>query len=76
MIYAKIIEDYEVLILTEGGIPSGDDDDCVNVCQYCGEELQYWKTRDNDGFHFVFSDRLNIGYWVHPRLVAIKEVDQ
>lgn len=42
----------------------------IDVDQFRGETLEVWQER-SDGFYFVYSDRLEIGYWVHPRLIEI-----
>lgn len=49
-----------------------DQDDVFHSCeQFKGDNLELWKTRE-DGFHFVYCQRMQIGYWVHPRLVDIE----
>jgi hypothetical protein len=62
---------YVVLELNEDGLPAGENDSELHVEQYKGEKLEHWKTRE-DGFHFVFCNRLEIGYWVHPNLVEME----
>lgn len=48
------------------------DDDSMEECidQVVGSDLEVWKTRE-DGFHFVYCERTEIGYWVHPDLIDI-----
>jgi len=66
-----VIKNYVILELTEDGLPAGEDDSEILVEQYEDEKLEYWKTRE-DGFHFVFCNRLGVGYWVHPNLVKME----
>ena len=33
--------------------------------------LEYFFTRD-DGFHFVYHNDFELGFWVHPDLVEVK----
>lgn len=50
-----------------------DDDQCVTDCdhpsimidQYEDEKVEVWKERE-DGFLFVYCNRLELGYWVLP----------
>ena len=40
----------------------------ITIDQFEGEKLEVWKKRE-DGFLFVYCNRLEIGYWVLPRLI-------
>lgn len=71
---AITVRGYAILELNEDGCTSEDGE--IYVEQYKHDKLEYWKTRDSDGFHFVFCNRLEIGYWVHPDLVKIEESNQ
>lgn len=42
--------------------------DTISLEQYIGDRLEVWKERE-DGFLFVFSEKLGIGYWVNPILI-------
>ncbi len=44
---------------------------CIEVDQFKGECLDVWKERD-DGFFFVYCERLEVGYWVSPKLITIR----
>lgn len=66
----KVVENFTVLELNSlGELRTHEEDDCFDVSQYTGEVLEVWKER-SDGFLFVYGCRLEIGYWVHPRLVT------
>jgi hypothetical protein len=64
---AKTNKTYTVLSFDEeGGLLDGDADNeigDIDVKQYRGETLEVWKERQ-DGFLFVYCNRLEIGYWV------------
>jgi hypothetical protein len=40
------------------------------IDQFKGDRLEVWKGRE-DGFLFVYCNRLEIGYWVNPKLVEV-----
>jgi len=63
--YAILSLDEDLSVLEDGDISS------IDIDQFEGEELEVWKERE-DGFHFVYCDRLKIGYWVNPKLITIK----
>ena len=42
-----------------------------SITQYKGSELEVWKTR-GDGFHFVYCNRMEVGYWVTPTLIDVE----
>ena len=46
------------------------DDADIFIDQSKGDVLEVWKERD-DGFYFVYSNELELGYWVHPRLITV-----
>ena len=66
---------YSVLLIDENFnvIPESGDDDEAYECidQPLEENLEVWKERPEDGFYFVFSNDLGIGYWDHPRLITL-----
>lgn len=71
---ARVKETYVVIGVDNSGdvIPNDEIDDCsTTIDQYQGETLIVWKTRKKDGAHFVYSNRLGIGYWVHPNLIKM-----
>jgi hypothetical protein len=43
----------------------------VEIDQHKGDDLEVWQER-NDGFLFVYCNRMEIGYWVIPSLITIK----
>tara|TARA_R110000787_G_scaffold150145_3_gene264074 strand:+ start:659 stop:997 length:339 start_codon:yes stop_codon:yes gene_type:complete len=43
----------------------------TTIDQYKGDRLEVWKKRGG-GFLFVYCNRLEIGYWVHPRLINVQ----
>jgi hypothetical protein len=49
------------------------DDVIAEVDQQLGDELEVWGERESDNFYFVYSQRLEIGYWVHPNLIEFKD---
>lgn len=62
-------ETYSVLCLDSfGNVVGGNKPSDLDVDQNKGDELEVWKHRD-DGFLFVYCNRLEIGYWVNPKLV-------
>lgn len=67
---ATVKETFAVLTLDDDGCVVDDGVSCVDVDQLAGEELEVWKQRC-DGFYFVYSERLEIGYWVNPRLIEV-----
>lgn len=69
---AKANKTYAVLILDENGLVIEPDDlsSCMDVDQFKDEILEVWKERE-DGFLFVYCERLEIGYWVSPNLITI-----
>jgi len=70
---AKANKTYSVLNLDEYGVVVDDVENngsCIDVDQYMNDELEVWKERE-DGFLFVYCDRLEVGYWVIPSLVTI-----
>ena len=71
---ALVLETYTILELDEEGRIDNEEDEGAHVYvdQYEDEILEVWKKRE-DGFYFVFSSRLEIGYWVSSNLVTIKE---
>lgn len=63
-------QNYQVLGLDEDGNIADTEYPDVEVDQYQDDLLELWKTRKSDGFHFVYCNRLEIGYWVMPTLVT------
>ena len=45
----------------------------VCIDQLKGDRLEVWKVR-NDGFIFVYCNRLTLGYWVNPGLITIFDI--
>lgn len=41
-----------------------------SVNQESGDKLEVWKERE-DGFLFVYCNKLEIGYWVNPEHVVV-----
>ena len=48
------------------------DDEMDLVDHVDGDKLEVWKERD-DGFLFVYCNRLEIGYWVIPSHITITQ---
>ncbi len=46
------------------------EDSDISIDQIEGDELEVWKERE-DGFIFVYCNRLEIGYWVIPTLINL-----
>jgi len=70
---AKVNKTYSVLNLDEDGAVVTDvesNGSCIDVDQFKGDELEVWKERE-DGFLFVYCNRLELGYWVIPTHVTI-----
>ena len=71
---AKVNKTYSVLNLDEDGTVIKDvenESSCIDVDQYKGDDIEVWKERE-DGFLFVYCNRLEIGYWVIPSYITIK----
>jgi hypothetical protein len=68
------VAEYVVLMINDEGVVV-EDGDCIDyeVRQYTNDELEVWKTRD-DGFLFVYCNRMDIGYWVLPSNVEMIEL--
>ena len=68
---AKARVTYNVLALDED-LTILEDPECaeVEIDQFKGDDLEVWKTRE-DGMHFVYCNRMEIGYWVIPSHVTI-----
>jgi hypothetical protein len=67
MRYGNVKNNYTVLgVNSEGDIDENEDDPEIAIDQFYGERLEIWKQRKSDGFLFVYSRRLEIGYWVLP----------
>mgnify|MGYP003658617596 CR=1 FL=1 len=54
----------------ENNISQEGSDICID--QFKGDYLEVWKYR-GDGFVFVYCNRIELGYWVHPDLITISE---
>ena len=67
---AKVITTYNVLSLDDDLEIVKDDNADIEIDQFKGEELEVWKERE-DGFLFVYCNRLEIGYWVMPGHISI-----
>ena len=70
---AKVNKTYSVLNLDEDGELIQDvekEDSCIDVDQCKDDELEVWIERE-DGFLFVYCNRLELGYWVIPTHVTI-----
>ena len=61
---ARVNQTYTILQLDED-LCVVDDGADIEIDQYEGDELEVWKERE-DGFLFVYCNRLEIGYWVLP----------
>jgi hypothetical protein len=71
---AKVLQSFQILALDESGYVADDEDNChLGVPQHKDDIVDVWKTRE-DGFHFVYCNTLNIGYWVRPCAIEIIEV--
>lgn len=44
----------------------------IMIDQFDGDKLEIWKERD-DGFLFVYCNRLEVGYWVIPSHITITQ---
>ena len=42
----------------------------IEIDQFEGDKLEVWKERE-DGFLFVYCNRLEVGYWVIPSHITI-----
>jgi hypothetical protein len=58
--HLEITKDYENETIT------------VEIEQNKGEELEVWKERE-DGFLFVYCNRMEIGYWVIPSHINLTD---
>ena len=67
---AIVLSTFSVLRICEDGNVIDSLDGTISLDQHAGDELEVWKER-SDGFLFVYSDELGIGYWVHPVLIRI-----
>jgi hypothetical protein len=63
-------EDYTILALDDDLVKVDHDSPQICIDQFEGEEIDVWKKRE-DGYLFVYCNRLEIGYWVLPSLVTI-----
>jgi len=68
---AKVNQTYNILSFNEdmeldSDSPTAD----VEVDQFKGDDLEIWKERE-DGFLFVYCNRLEIGYWVMPSHITV-----
>ena len=62
-------EDYVILAFDDDMNLVDHDIPNITVDQLEGDDLEIWN--EEDGFLFVYSLRLKIGYWVHPILITI-----
>lgn len=67
---AVVFSTFSVLRIREDGNVTDSLDETIPLYQHAGDRLEVWKER-SDGFLFVYSDELGIGYWVHPVLIRI-----
>ena len=63
-------QDYVILAFDDDMNLVDHDSPVGTVDQLEGDDLEIWNERE-DGFLFVYSVRLKIGYWVHPKLITI-----
>ncbi len=73
----KPISKYVILCIDEQGAVAHDEYTGVidyTVTQCSSDVLEVWKSRE-DGFLFVYCNRLEIGYWVSPDLVNLTSED-
>ena len=73
---ARVITCFVVLELDDEGCIWNEEDGDLNhgldVSQWADEVLEVWKER-GDGFIFVYSSRLEIGYWAKSELFEVLE---
>jgi len=70
---ATVDTGYSILQLDDDLVVITDDEmSSIDIDQFEGEELEVWKTRE-DGFIFVYCNRLTLGYWVHPDLITLNK---
>lgn len=58
-------QDYTILAFDDEMDLVEHDSPDIMVDQFEGDKLEIWKERE-DGFLFVYCNRLEIGYWVIP----------
>jgi hypothetical protein len=61
---------YTILALDEDLDIVEHDSPDISIDQFEDEELEVWRTRE-DGFLFVYCNRLEVGYWVNPSHIKI-----
>ena len=69
---AIVNEDYTILALDEDLCVVEHDSPDICIDQFEGEKLEVWKERE-DGFLFVYCNRLEVGYWVIPSHITITQ---
>ena len=72
----RTLEDHVIFLIDDQGVIVREELDTnvidFDIEQYTDDELEIWKTRD-DGFLFVYCNRIEIGYWIDPKLVEVIE---
>jgi len=64
---------YRVLGVDDDLTIVDDDSATIDIDQFEGEEVEIWKERE-DGFLFVYCNRMEIGYWVMPSHITVNRV--
>jgi len=72
----RTLEDHVIFLIDDQSVIVHEELDTnvidFDIEQYTDDELEIWKTRD-DGFLFVYCNRIEIGYWIDPNLVEVIE---
>jgi len=61
---------YNILAFDEDLTIVENDNADIEIDQFEGDILEVWKTRE-DGFLFVYCNRMEIGYWVMPSHITM-----
>ena len=69
---AIVNKTYNVLAFDEDLTIVNDDNADIEIDQFKGDELEVWKERE-DGFLFVYCNRMGIGYWVMSSHININK---
>ena len=69
---ATVNKTYNVLAFDEDLTVVNNDNAVIEIDQFKGDTLEVWKTREKDGFIFVYCKRMGIGYWVIPSHIDIQ----
>lgn len=66
----KANQTYTIIGLDDDLCLTASDSPSIEIDQYEDDVLEVWKERE-DGFLFVFCNRLEIGYWVIPSHITL-----